>query len=104
MSVKRGKEYEAVAKDGRGRNIRRRCRAVYQWSGVATPEQTKAIDRLKKGLIEGDWGSSNDPYAVMRGVEALGVEIGEEERHPDGTWRPVVNPDVRLETMEEGAL
>lgn len=104
MSTMRGKEYKAFAEGADGRRHARLCRAVYQWSGVATKEQTRAIERLEAGLTRGEWGSGADPYAVMRNVEALGVEISEEERREDGAWWPVGNPDVRLETMETGAL
>ena len=101
MATIRGGEYKATGEDSKKRNIRKR-RAVYRLSGTPTPEQKKAIDRLEKGLVHDVWDIN--PYSLMREVEALGIELGEEELREDGRWWPMESPDVRMTTMETGSL
>ena len=88
-----GKEYETSDKKKR--------RAVYMLS-VGTPEQMQAIKAVDKGFC-GDW-DGNNPFSLMRKVQALGIEIAEEEELPDGRWVMVDNPDVAMTTMQTGAL
>lgn len=88
-----GKEYETSAKKKR--------RALYMLS-VGTPEQMQTIKAIEKGL-GGDWGGKN-PYDVMRRAETMGIELVEEEEHPDGKWVRVDSPDVAMTTMQTGAL
>jgi len=98
MTIK-GKEYEVVV-DGK---VSRR-RTLYKVASTApTPEQKKAIDHMERG-VHGDWGASADPYHVMRNCEYLGVEFEELELHSDGKWYPLLNPDVSISLMQEGAL
>lgn len=97
-----GKPYAATGEDAERRGVAKR-RAVYSVVGVATPEQTRAIEAVENGVADGDWGG-RDPYEVMRRAEALGVEIREDEQMPNGRWRPVENPDIRLATMQTGAV
>ena len=102
MATIRGAEYKATGTDSKKRNIHKR-RAVYRLSGSPTREQEMAIARLEKGIHD-DWRNCSNPYSVMRGVEALGIELSEEEQREDGKWYPIDDPDIRLSMMETGAL
>lgn len=92
MKIK-GEPYETSDKKKR--------RAVYLLS-VGTPAQMNAIKAIERGL-QGEW-DGKDPYNMMRHAEALGIELAEEEEHPDGKWVRMDSPDVAMTTMQTGAL
>lgn len=103
--IMHGKPYEADYTAENEKTIRMTRRAVYRTSGVPTPEQQAAIDKVEEIVHKSAEGQriNGDPYRHMRNAEYLGVELGEEFL-VDGKWSPVPNPDVPITTMQTGAL
>ena len=96
-----GEPYPARGEDAEVRNIRRR-RVCYVTAGVPSPEQKKQIERIEKGVVDGDW--NGDPYNTMRNAEYMGIDFYEEELLDDGKWHRVVDRDVDISLMQTGAL
>lgn len=95
-----GKEYKATGEDAKARNIRKK-RTIYVTTGNPTPEQKRIIDKVERGVVDGDW-QTQDPYNLMRTAEYMGIDFYEEELRYDGKWHRVDNPDEDL--MQTGAL
>lgn len=99
--ITRGKEYKARGEDAQARNIRKR-RVCYVTAGVPTLEQKKQIERIEKGVVDGEW--DGDPNHTMRNAEYMGIDFYEEEIRADGKWHRVDDPDVAISLMQTGAL
>lgn len=96
-----GNPYPARGEDAKERNIRKR-RAVYSTTGTATSKQRRIIDKIEKGLTNGDW--SGDPNHTMYNAECAGIEFWEEELRADGKWHRVEDLDTAISLMQTGAL
>ena len=99
--ITRGKEYKATGDDAKKRGIQTR-RVIYVTAGAPTPEQKKQIERIEKGVVDGEW--NGDPYHTMRNAEFMGIDFYEEELRADGKWHRVGDPDVDISLMQTGAL
>lgn len=104
MAEIKGKKYEVETRDNGNRRVIQTRRAVYRVAGEPTPEQRKAISRIERGVSDGDWGDTANPYHLMRTAEYMGVELAEEVKGTDGRWRPLPTDDARMELMQTGAL
>ncbi len=99
--ITRGKPYEARGEDAKERNIHKQ-RVCYITSGVPTPEQKKLIEKIERGVVDGDW--DGNPYSLMRTAEFRGIDFYEEELRGDGKWYRVEYPDDEISLMQAGAL
>lgn len=99
--ITRGKEYKATGEDAKQRHIQTR-RVNYVTTGVPTPEQKKLIEKIERGVVEGEW--DGNPYSLMRTAEYHGIDFYEEEKRADGKWYLVNTGDEQMALMQTGAL
>lgn len=96
-----GREYKPEGDDAKARNIRKR-RVIYVTTETPTPEQKNLIDKIEKGVVDGEWDGS--PYSLMRKAEYRGIEFYEEEKRADGKWYRMPTDDADMSLMQTGAL